>query len=158
MKKNSVLLVIASLAICLGTGALGGVLTATAITEWYNFLIKPSFSPPNWIFGPVWTLLYTLMAISVSIVWRKGLSNKENRAAFIYFMVQLFLNGIWSILFFGLKNPLLALIDIIILLLMIVVVIYKFHRINKIAAYLLIPYLLWVSFASVLNYSIWQLN
>jgi len=158
MTKSKILLYLESLALCLSAGIIGGLFTTSAITEWYQYINKPSFNPPNWIFGPVWTLLYFMMSIALYLVWQKGLKKKENWSAFIFFMVQLGLNTLWSILFFGLRSPLLGLIDIALLFITIVVVIYKFFRINKTASLMLAPYLLWVTFASVLNFFIWKLN
>lgn len=139
-------------------GGIGALFTISAVSSWYVTLTKPFFSPPNWIFGPVWTTLYVMMGISLYLVWKQGLENRHIRSAFVLFIVHLFVNGAWSILFFGFQEPFLAFIDIIILLGMIMVLIFKFWPINKIASILLLPYLLWVSFATLLNYSIWQLN
>lgn len=158
MTRSKILLFLESLGLCLGAGIIGGFFTVNAIPEWYQYLNKPLFSPPNWIFGPVWTALYLMMGVALYLVWQKGISKKENQSAFIFFIVQLGLNALWSILFFGLRSPLLGLIDIALLLVAIVVVIFKFFRINKTAALLLVPYLLWVTFASVLNFFIWRLN
>jgi tryptophan-rich sensory protein len=121
-------------------------------------LIKPPFSPPNWIFGPVWTILYTLMGISVYLVWRQGIHNSQVKTALIIFGVQLFLNAIWSPIFFGLRALFVALVVIIILWIAILLTILTFLKISKIAAVLLIPYILWVSLATILNYSLWILN
>jgi tryptophan-rich sensory protein len=132
------------------------VFTTSSIPTWYASLIKPSFNPPNWIFGPVWTTLYLLMGISLYLVWIRGA--KKNRTALIWFGSQLALNSIWSILFFGLKSPLSAFIEIIFLWITILITIIYFYKTSKPAAYLLIPYILWVSFAAVLNISIVILN
>ena len=149
---------IISLALPLLAGFLGSFFTAPAVTTWYAELIKPSFNPPSWIFGPMWTTLYILIGISVYLVWQQVNKNKKARTALWLFWIHLFFNAIWSIIFFGLQSPAWAFLDILILLALIVVLIVLFARINKSAALLLIPYLLWVSFASVLNYSIWILN
>lgn len=150
---------ISSLIICLGTGFISSFFTVSAIKNWYPFLNKPWFNPPNWIFGPVWSLLYLLMAISLYLIWKKGLFTKKKiTTAGAIFFVQLFLNFLWSIIFFGLKNPLLALADIVVLWTAIFITIKHFYRLDKTAAYLLIPYLLWVSFAIILNLSIVFLN
>ncbi len=133
-------------------GLAGSLFTAPAISTWYAFLEKPSFGPPNWIFGPVWVLLYILMGISVYLIWQK------DRKAVYLFWIHLFFNATWSIVFFGLKNPGLAFLNIIIIWIFIIVLIIKFWKIRKLSSVLLIPYLLWVSFASLLNYFIWQLN
>lgn len=132
--------------------------TLSAIPTWYASLNKPIFSPPNWIFGPVWTLLYFLMGISVFLIWKKSIKNKKIKNALLYFGIQLFLNFLWSLLFFGLHNPLLGLIDIFFLLCSIVLTISTFFKISKVASYLLVPYLLWVSFATILNLALFALN
>ena len=154
---------IISLALPQLAGLIGSLFTAPAIATWYAFLEKPSFNPPNWIFGPVWVLLYILMGISVYLVWSsftkasEGQSRKSKVALWL-FWIHLFFNAIWSIVFFGLQNPGLAFLNIIINWVFIVVLIIKFRKIKKLSSILLIPYLLWVSFASLLNYFIWQLN
>ncbi len=139
-------------------GILGSFFTASAIPTWYAALEKPFFSPPNWIFAPAWITLYALMGISAYLIWQKVGENKAAKSALWLFWLHLFFNAIWSIIFFGLRNPGLAFVDIVIIWLLIIVLIVKFWRINRWAAYLLIPYLLWVGFASALNYFIWYLN
>jgi benzodiazapine receptor len=143
---------------CEFVGILGSYFTVSAIPNWYVGLVKPVFNPPNWLFGPVWSFLYALMGISAYLVWEKRKDNKNFRKATQLFLAQLFLNGIWSPVFFGLRNLLLALFVIIALLILIILTILQFYRIEEKAAYLLTPYLLWVSFASVLNFSVWILN
>ncbi len=133
---------------------IGSLFTTSSVSTWYVELIKPSFNPPSWVFGPVWTTLYLLMGISLYLVW----TTKFDRKAFTVFGIQLFLNALWSVLFFGLRNPLLAFIEIILLWIAIIATIILFYRINKKAAYLLIPYILWVSFAAILNLSLYLLN
>lgn len=150
MPKNLPKLIF-SIGICLGAGVLGMFFTVSAIPTWYQTLDKPSFSPPNWVFGSVWTILYILMGISLYLVWTK-------RKIPSVFWIQLILNAIWSIIFFGLKNPTLALVDIIALWIAIVLTIKAFSKINKLAGNLLYPYLAWVSFATVLNLAIVFLN
>ncbi|WP_281230966.1 TspO/MBR family protein [Flavobacterium gelatinilyticum] len=148
-----------ALVICLTVGYSAGVVTKPSIATWYVTLEKPVFNPPNWIFMPVWTMLYILMAIAAALVWdRIKEQTEEVKKALLFFLIQLTLNAIWSYLFFGLKNPMLALIEIILLWLLIYETYLKFIKINKTAGYLLIPYLAWVGFASVLNASIWWLN
>jgi len=138
--------------ICEGAGLIGTIFTFNSVTTWYVTLNKPFFNPPSWIFGPVWTTLYLLMGVSLYLAWgTKKISLK-------WFWIQLGLNSLWSILFFGLKNPPLALIGIILLLVAIFMTIKSFWRKNKTAAWLLLPYLLWVSFASILNLFIVLLN
>ena len=144
-------------------GLLGSLFTVPAISTWYITLNKPVFSPPNWVFGPAWVLLYILMGISIYLVWnsRKEIPEKRTdykKVSLWFFGLQLFFNGIWSIIFFGLKNPAWAFVDIIVIWSMIILLMFRFWKINKWATYLLIPYLLWVSFASCLNYFIWFLN
>ena len=157
MNKISKILVV--VVTCLAIGYFSGMVTRSAIATWYPTLVKPSFNPPNWVFAPVWSTLYVMMGVAAGLVWNRMEHEKELvKNALIYFAVQLALNALWSYLFFGLKNPTLAVLEIVILWLMIFETYTKFVKINKIAAYLLIPYLLWVSFAIVLNASIWWLN
>ena len=149
----------AVVATCLAVGYFSGMVTRSAITTWYPTLIKPSFNPPNWIFAPVWSLLYTMMGVAAGLVWNEIDSKKEIvKKALIVFAIQLILNALWSFLFFGLKNPLLAGIEIVVLWLLIYETYIQFSKIDKIAGYLFIPYLAWVSFAALLNGSIWWLN
>ena len=156
MKSLATLL--AWIIICLAVGFIGSIFTIPSIPTWFAGLNKPPFSPPNWIFSPVWTTLFILMGISAWLIWEKGISNKEVRSAIMIFAAQLVLNMLWSILFFGLKSPLSAFLEIIVLWLFILATILSFYKISKPAAWLLIPYILWVSFASVLNLSIWLIN
>ncbi len=156
MKKNNLLKLFLAILFCLSAGFIGSFFTITSIGSWYSQINKPFFNPPNFIFGPVWTFLYILMGISLYLVWQS--KNKNKKIALTFFFVQLILNSLWSILFFGLQNPLLAFIEIIILWIAILMTIIKFHKISKAASYLLIPYILWVSFASILNLSIYLLN
>ncbi|HSD98589.1 MAG TPA: TspO/MBR family protein [Patescibacteria group bacterium] len=143
---------------CELTGIIATPFTISAIPAWYAHLHKPFFSPPNWIFGPVWTLLYFFMGIAVFIIWQKGAKNKKVKKALAYFFIQLFLNFLWSIFFFGLRNPLLGFIDILFLLISIAITLFTFYKLSKTAGCLLIPYLLWVSFATILNFSLLLLN
>jgi translocator protein len=142
----------------LSAGAIGSIFTLPAISGWYASLAKPSFSPPNWLFGPVWTTLYVLMGISAYVVWKKGAGEKAANIALIIFAMQLVLNLEWSVVFFGMRSPHFALLAIFALWLMIVATIREFYKIDRRAAYLLVPYILWVSFAAVLNYFVWVLN
>lgn len=140
-------------------GYSASVVTRPSVESWYPTLIKPIFNPPNWIFMPVWTMLYILMAVAAGLVWDKiKEQNQEVKVALGFFLIQLTLNAIWSYIFFGLKNPMLALIEIALLWLMIYETYLKFTKINKTAGYLLIPYMAWVAFAGILNGSIWWLN
>jgi len=154
-----------SLVVCFLVAALGSIFTMPAILTWYATLAKPSFAPPNWVFGPVWTILYVLMAISMYLIWmefEKAKAKSKKKAmtgsALQVFGIQLFLNIVWSFLFFGLKSPFYGLIGIILLWLAIVWTIIKFWKISRTAAWLLVPYIIWVSIASILNFAVWQLN
>jgi len=158
MKAGEVVKLILAIVICQAAGLVGSIFTVPSIPTWYATLQKPSFSPPNWIFAPVWTILFTLMGISLYLVWRKGRGNKNVRNALLIFAVQLVLNVLWSVLFFGLQSPLYAFVEIIVLWAAILFTILKFFKVSKNAALLLIPYILWVSFAAYLNYSIWILT
>ena len=149
---------VVSFAVPLFAAFLGSVFTASSVSTWFTTLIKPSFNPPNWIFGPVWTILYLLMGFSLFLVWKQGLKKKYVKECLIIFGIQIFLNFLWSLLFFGLQNPLLAFIEIIFLWISILFMIIYFYKVNKTAAYMQIPYILWVSFAAVLNLSIVLLN
>lgn len=178
--KNTIKL-IAGILLCELAGIIGSIFTAPAVKEWFQFINKPNFSPPNWLFAPVWTFLYLLMGISLYLVWSKNFSvdipekdkekkawnpistklftgswREENVAAI--FLLQLVLNVLWSVIFFGLKSPGVAFFEIIMLWFAILYMIVNFYRVSKISAYLQIPYILWVSFASILNFSIWMLN
>jgi len=147
-----------ALGICLFIGFLGSLATQTSIDGWYLQLNKPSFNPPNWIFGPVWSLLFVLMGIAAGIVWNKGFYHKWVQIALYHFGFQLLLNASWSLLFFGLKEPFWALVDIIVLFVVLLFTIRWFKIVNNIAAYLLVPYAIWVAFAAILNFEIWRLN
>ncbi len=146
--------IIVSILTPLLVGFIGSLFTATSVGTWYETLNKPSFNPPNWVFGPAWTLLYLLMGLSFYFIWKKGGCKK---CYYIYF-IQLFLNLLWSFSFFTLQSPLLGFINIILLWVTILLSIVWFYPVSKKASYLFIPYLLWVSFASVLNFSILLLN
>lgn len=149
------LFVVTSIAV----GYLSGMATQSSVTTWFPTLIKPSFNPPSWVFAPVWSLLYTLMGVAAGLVWNRIDFEKEAvKKALVFFVIQLALNALWSILFFGIRNPFLAFIEIILLWLMIYETYVQFGKIDKIAGYLFVPYILWVSFAAVLNGSIWWLN
>jgi benzodiazapine receptor len=158
MKVTMVVKLVVCLALTFSAALLGSLFTRNAIADWYANLNKPSFTPPGWLFGPVWTALYVLMAVSAAIVWDKGLDKAAVRIALAVFLVQLILNGLWTPLFFGLKMPLLALVEILLLWVAIGLTILAFARVSLVAAVLLLPYILWTSFAAVLNLSIWLLN
>lgn len=156
---NKYIKIAIALLVCLAVGYSASTVTRPSVETWYPTLIKPIFNPPNWIFMPMWTLLYILMAVAAGLVWDKiKEQNEAVKKALLFFIIQLTLNAIWSYLFFGLKNPLLALIEIALLWLMIYETYLKFIKINKTAGYLLIPYMAWVAFAAILNASIWWLN
>ena len=140
------------------TGIIGGIFTAKSVSTWYVSLNKPSFQPPNWIFGPVWVFLYFLIGISGFLVWSMRRKQGKNQSPLVIFIFQLILNGLWSFLFFALRNPFVAFIDICFLWITIVVMIIIFYRVSRISAFLMFPYILWVTFAAILNYSLWQLN
>ncbi len=155
MKTNGKKLA-AAVGICLLAGIIGSVFTVSSIPAWYNTLNKPSFSPPNWLFGPVWTMLYVLMGVAAYLVWTSGA--KDVKPALYVFGLQLILNTIWSVIFFGMRNPLYAFIEIILLWITIALTLMRFYKIRKAAAYLMIPYICWVTFAALLNYEIWRMN
>ena len=156
---NKIVKIIAAVAVCLAIGYFSGTVTRSAILDWYPTLEKPSFNPPNWIFAPVWTALYIMMGVAAGLVWNRIKYETEAvKKALVFFIIQLILNAMWSYLFFGLRNPMLAGLEIIVLWLMIYETYIQFTKINKIAGYLFIPYLAWVSFAAILNASIWWLN
>ena len=138
-------------------GIIGSVFTTSSIQTWDAALAKTALNPPAWVFGPVWTILYFLMGVAAFLVWEKGLNKKDVKIALIIFDVQLALNIFWSIIFFGLRSSGWAFVEIIFLWLAILATIILFARISRPAAWLLLPYIVWVSFAGYLNYSIWQL-
>lgn len=139
-------------------GFTSGMSTTSSIQGWYTTLNKPFFNPPNWIFGPMWTLLYAMMGVSIALIWDSTLYAPFKKNLYILFSAQVVLNFLWSIFFFGMENPTLALVDILILWVLILLCILKFRPISKLASNLLIPYLLWVSFATLLNIAIVVLN
>ncbi len=147
------------LSTCLLVGYLSGMVTRDSITTWYPTLVKPSFNPPNWVFAPVWTILYIMMGVAGGMVWNRLEQDTENvKKAFTFFIIQLALNAAWSVIFFYFHNPFLALIEVILFWLLIFETHIQFKKIDKTAGLLFIPYLAWVSFATVLNASIWWLN
>jgi len=181
MKSSNFLKLLVSIIICELAGVLGSVFTTSEIGVWYKSLNKPSFSPPNWIFGPVWTILFVLMGISLYMVWSnkwdpKNTIGSEKEKAWnflsqkffvgtwkklniiLIFATQLLINILWSVIFFGLHNPGAAFFEILMLWFAILFTIINFYRVSKLSSILLLPYILWVSFAAVLNYFIWILN
>jgi translocator protein len=158
MNWTDVIKLIVSIVACEGAGGIGAIFTTPAISTWYAGLKKPGFTPPNSAFAPVWTSLYLLMGIAVFFVWRQGLDHDQARIAFIVFWVQLALNILWSVVFFGLKSPFGGVIMIIILWLAILATIILFFRVSIVAGALMIPYIIWVSIAANLNIQVWLLN
>lgn len=159
MKRNLVqegIALVVSLSLPFIAGGIGSMFTISSVSRWYVFLDKPVFAPPSWIFGPVWTVLYLLMGIAAFLVWRSK-SKYRNRALTLYGS-QLVLNALWSVIFFGLRSPGWALIEIAFLWALIILTLRYFFRADRIAGYLFVPYLLWVSFALVLNEAIYRLN
>jgi translocator protein len=157
MKTKQNLKLLASLLLPLGVGGIAGMYTTEAIPGWYASLIQPSFNPPNWVFGPVWTTLYIIMGISLFLIWKLPASKERNQALLV-FMVQLFLNFCWSFFFFHFKMIGIALVDIVALWIMILVMLFRFYKLKPISAYINIPYLLWVTFATALNAAYFLLN
>ncbi len=155
---KNVIKAIACIALCQAVGIIGAVFTVDAIPSWYVSLNKPFFSPPNWVFGPVWTILYTLIGISFFLIIKKGWNTKKITRARNLFLAQLILNFIWTPIFFGLRMPLLALFVILGMDILVILTIRKFYPLSKWAAYLLLPYLAWISFATLLNAAIVILN
>lgn len=147
-----------SILICQCAGIVGSLFTRGSIAEWYVNIKKPPFNPPDWIFGPVWTALYFLMGIAVYLVWRKGVHKSGVRAALVIFLVHLCLNSLWSIVFFGGRSIIGGMVVIVLLWLAILWTMRAFFAVSKPACYLLIPYILWVSFALVLNLALVRLN
>lgn len=156
--KKRILYIAIGILVCLLIGFLSSIATQSSVNDWYTTLNKPSFTPPNELFAPVWTALYIMMGISAGMVWSKGYHHIWVKTALYHFVFQLLFNALWSIVFFGLKNPLLGLVVILVLLTLIMLTIKWFRIISRPAAYLLVPYVLWVGFAAVLNYRIWALN
>jgi tryptophan-rich sensory protein len=157
-KLKKTILFFVSIAIPLLAGFVGSMSTSSSVSSWYQTINKPVFNPPNSVFGPVWTTLFILMGVSLYIVWSKGLKKKGVKKALGVFGIQMLLNIAWSFMFFGLRSPLLGLIEIVVLWVAILYTIILFYKISKTASYLLIPYILWVSFAAVLNFAIFLLN
>lgn len=156
-RRHQWLALIVLLAVCFAAAAAGGAATYPSIEAWYAALAKPSWTPPDWVFGPVWTVLYACMAVAAWLVWRqRGLVGAKGELAL--FGVQLAFNVAWSWLFFGLHSPGLAFVDILVLLAAIVATTFAFQRVSITAGLLLVPYLGWVTFAAVLNFAIWRMN
>jgi benzodiazapine receptor len=158
MDKNKLWKLVAAIIVCQLAAVIGSFFTTSSIATWYASIQKPAFTPPNWVFAPVWTTLFLLMGISLYLVWDRGLGRKDVKFAVYVFGFQLFLNILWSVLFFGLQNPFLALVEIALLWIAILVNIVFFYRISRKAGILLVPYIIWVTLASALNYGVWVLN
>lgn len=158
MKLNNTFRLVIAIVVSELAGIVGSVFTMPAIDSWYATLAKPAINPPSWIFGPVWTTLFVLMGVAAFLVWKKGLERRDVRIALGLFAGQLVLNTLWSIIFFGLRNPGAALIEIVFLWFAILATLIAFAKISKPAAWLLVPYIAWVSFAGYLNFMIWSLN
>ncbi|MES2812502.1 MAG: TspO/MBR family protein [Bacteroidota bacterium] len=159
MKKINWAKIGIAVVVCLAVGYLSSIPTRESIENWYPTIQKPFFNPPDWVFAPVWTILYIMMGIACGIIWTNHQKkNADTKNALMTFVFQLILNALWSLLFFGLKNPLLAFIEIILLWLVIYETIKSFTKIDTRTGKLLYPYLIWVSFATILNGSIWYLN
>lgn len=156
--NQNILKLFLSILICQGAGLVGSFAVRATEDTWYSTIKKPSSTPPNWVFGPVWIVMYGLMGVALYLVWvsQSGLGNKN--IAIVAFMIHLILNVLWSFLFFYFKNPFLALIEIILLWAMILICVIVFFPLSQWAGILMIPYLLWVTFASGLNFSIWHMN
>ena len=158
MKRNNILKLVVVIAVSEFAGILGSLFTTQSIPTWYAALAKPALNPPNWVFGPVWATLYLLMAIAAFLVWRRGSENKYVKFALCIFCLQLLLNTLWSIVFFGLHAPWWAFVNIVLLWAAIAWTMVAFRKISHTAFYLLVPYLIWVSFAAYLNLAIAILN
>ena len=155
---NKITKILTIVVTCLAVGYFAGIITRAEILTWYPTLIKPSFNPPNWIFAPVWTTLYILMGIALYLVWKSTATASIKQTAILLFVVQLTLNFFWSILFFKFQLTGWAFVEIIAMWVAILFTILWFGKISSTAAWLRVPYICWVSFASLLNYSIWKLN
>ena len=153
---RSALMLIACLATVATAAAIGGYVTSLGLDKWYRTLAKPDWNPPDWVFGPVWTLLYILMALAAWLVWAKGW--QIAKYALALFLLQLILNAAWSWLFFGLRQPGWAFAERLVRLAAIIVTAVAFARITPVAAWMLTPYVAWVAFAGLLNFTIWRLN
>ena len=158
MNSTDIIKLIISIVACEGAGGIGAIFTTPAIPIWYAGLKKPAFTPPNSVFGPIWITLYLLMSVAVFAVWREGLNQEGVTIAFTVFWVQLVLNVLWSVIFFGLRSLLGGMVMILLLWIAILVNIITFFGVSPIAGGLLIPYIVWVSIAANLNRQIWILN
>jgi translocator protein len=158
IRLNELPRLILCIIICQLAGVAGSFFTMSSVTNWFPTLIKPSYTPPGWVIGVIWTILFTLMGISLFLVWREGLEKPDVKMALYIFAAQLVVNILWSWAFFGLQSPLAGLAVIAVLWVLILLTIVKFWPISKWAGGLLLPYILWVSIAAFFNFSIWRLN
>jgi len=158
MSGSNIIKLVVAVLLCQAAGILGSLATVPAIPGWYQGLAKPAFTPPNWLFGPAWIMLYLLMGIALFLVWRQGLGRPGVKTAVTLFFIQLVLNALWSWLFFGWHQVGLAFAEIVLLWVFILLTMIRFLRLSRAAGWLLVPYLLWVTFASALNFSLWRLN
>ena len=155
---NNTFKLIIAIIIPVSVGAISGFFTATGVESWYQTINKPSWNPPGWIFGPVWTTLYVMMGIALFLVWKSDSSDVMKKTAIALFAIQLILNFFWSFIFFDQQQIGWALVEIIVMWFFILLTIFAFGNVSKLAAWLLVPYISWVSFATILNYTIWKLN
>ena len=158
MKIGTVIKILIAVLACLGIGFIGSIATQTSVDTWFVTLSKPSFNPPSWVFAPVWTLLYVLMGVAAGMVWSRGFHHLWVKTALYHFGFQLILNAGWSIAFFGYQSPATGLIIILALIVLVLITFKWFKIVSPTAAYLLIPYIVWISFAAALNFEIWRLN
>jgi translocator protein len=158
MEKTKAIKFLVSLIICQFAGIIGSVFTVSSVSSWYPTLTKPWFTPPSWVFAPVWTTLFILMGLSLYLIWSRSSKDKRVKNALIVFGSLLSLNVLWSVAFFGLRSPLMGLFVIALLWAAIAVSLFRFYKISRKAAYLMIPYIIWVSVAALLNLYIWILN
>lgn len=158
MNRSDALKLVLSLIVPQLAGAIGAAFTMNSITGWYATLVKPAFTPPNWLFFPAWETLYLLMGVSLFLVWRRGIGKRGVNQSILAFGGQLALNVLWSVIFFGLHQTFYGFIEIIILWAAIAITIIKSFRVSKSSAYVLIPYIAWVTFAMTLNFYVWRLN
>lgn len=157
MKGRTWLALLGFIVLCFAAAGIGGYWTSLSQPGWYDRIAKPSWTPPSWLFGPVWTALYLAMAVAAWLVWRHG-GWAEQRRPLTLFLVQLALNTAWSGLFFGLRSPGLAMAEIVLLWFAILLTLRAFLRVDRVAGWLFVPYLLWVTFAAALNFAVWRLN
>lgn len=157
-KLSSTWKFIIAILLCESIGILGGFLASANNNDWFDTLNKPAWNPPGYLFGPVWTVLYLMMGIALGIIWTNKSTEQSKFNAYSLFAVQLFLNFWWSIFFFNFHSPTLALVDIVLMIITIILTIFSFSTFSKTASWLLVPYIAWVSFASILNFTIWNLN